>query len=79
MPNTNNAYDLLKSAHIRKAKRNAITFGNFGWVAGNDGICSKTSKGYLTTRRMGPNQYGHKLQAYDDNETPDKVTFLCLI
>jgi hypothetical protein len=47
--------DRVADAHEREGRRRQAEFYNFGWSAGgdehHDDICSKTSHGYLTTRR----------------------------
>jgi hypothetical protein len=57
-------YNLLRKAHQRYANKLDCTFGNFGWVVDNNAICSKTSNGYLTTKRIMPNNYEHTLEQY---------------
>lgn len=39
----------LVSAHQKEADKRNAKIGNFGWSQTEYGICSKTSKGYLTS------------------------------
>jgi hypothetical protein len=57
-------YRLLTRAHKRIAKSLGCDFGNFGWVVAGSTICSKTSKGYLTTARLGVSRYASALEPY---------------
>ena len=56
---------LLEAAHQRYAAKQQQTFGNFGWVKNENSICSKTDKGYLTTKRLDSGKYVHEFQAYE--------------
>ena len=47
-------------AHNRMLVQLQATPGNWGWVIDETGICSKTSKGYLTTTAEGS-----KLEPYE--------------
>ena len=47
-------------AHNKFLVKHQATAGNWGWVITDDGICSKTSLGYLTTDAAGS-----RLEPYD--------------
>ena len=65
MTPTETSHANLCAAHERFATRNACSLDNYGRVVDDDVICSKTNRGYLTTRRVAPRKYTHKLQNYD--------------
>jgi len=52
-------------AHNRELVRAQATAGNWGWVVDDDAICSKTSRGYLTTDRDGS-----RWEPFDDYIAP---------
>jgi len=41
--------DTLVDSHTKEAKRKKAKINNLGWWQEEDVICSKTSKGYLTS------------------------------
>lgn len=58
----------LVTAHLQQAERIAAEIVNFGWVVGDNGICSKTNKGFLETTVDSNQQITHNL-------TPNTTTF----
>lgn len=60
-----NLHTLLCKSHETAAHRQGLALLNYGWVVSDDGICSKTQRGYLTTKRVAPRQYTHIFEAYE--------------
>ena len=56
---------LLTSCHQRRAAKLDCAIFNLGWVLTEDAICSKTTLGYLTTKRLGSRLYKHEITSYD--------------
>ena len=56
---------LLCRSHKTAAHRRGLTLLNYGRVVSDDVICSKTQRGHLTTKRVGPRQYTHLFEAYE--------------
>ena len=56
---------LLCRSHETAAHRRGLALLNYGWVVDDDAICSKTQRGYLTTKRRGPRKYTHEFEAYE--------------
>lgn len=50
---------LLFEAHCRQLISSGAFAGNMGWVVTDDCYISKTNRGYLETRRIGPRHYTH--------------------
>jgi hypothetical protein len=50
----------ILTQHNKMLVKLQATAGNWGWVIDDGGICSKTSRGYLTTTAEGS-----KLEPYD--------------
>ncbi len=58
-------YIALVKAHAKEMARNHAKTRNWGWVIMDTSMCSKTSKGYLTTRFWPLGHYAsHKWEAY---------------
>ena len=58
--------DPLCLAHEAEAARLGVEFRNYGWVSGDDFICSKTDKGYLGTEWDAQSQqWRHCFEQYD--------------
>lgn len=45
----NTLENTIFEAHEKEAKKRGLEFYNFGWSQTENGICSKTSAGFLTT------------------------------
>ena len=56
---------LLILAHQRRAAKLECRVYHLSWVLTEDAVCSKTTKGYLTTKRLGSRLYKHELKSYD--------------
>ena len=56
---------LMVSSHQRRAAKLNCEIFNLCWVLTEDAVCSKTTKGYLTTKRLGRRLYKHELKSYD--------------
>lgn len=61
----NNLRDLLVLSHQRRAEKLGCRVYNLCWVLTEDAVCSKTTRGYLTTKRLGNRLYKHELKSYD--------------
>jgi hypothetical protein len=54
----------LWQEHEAEADRKGVEFFNYGWSTADDGICSKTSAGYLETSILPGGQIVHRWQPY---------------
>jgi len=56
---------LLTSCHQRQAAKLNCKIFNLCWVLTEDAVCSKTTLGYLTTKRLGSRLYKQDVIPYD--------------